>query len=90
MEPMILMPIRTRNTLRAFFDECPPFRALTTAFFLVQYDRCFRLKGKSYKAGRVDALMCAYLPYCDVFVTDDRKFTAALEVIVPELDISAP
>jgi len=59
--------------IRQFIDNCPPFRAVVLATVLAQYERCIRdLKsGTSYRAGRIDLYMSAYLPYCDVFVTND-------------------
>ena len=61
--------------IRQFVDICSPFRALLIASVLAQYERCVRdlRKGTSYRAGRIDLFMSVYLPYCDVFVTNDRQ-----------------
>jgi hypothetical protein len=66
------------QTVRAFVEVCPPFRVMLTALLIAQYDRCFRdinLEG-SLRAGRCDTLMSFFLPYCDVFLTDDIRHEA--------------
>jgi hypothetical protein len=59
------------ETIRRFYAECEPFRALMVAIFAAQYDRCIRRSGQSLKAGRNDTFMAACLPYTDQFVSHD-------------------
>jgi len=61
------------ETIRKFFDECPPFRCIVLAICLAEYERCIREpnSGPSLRAGRADLFMSVYLPYCDQFITDD-------------------
>jgi len=59
-------------TLKSFLDACPPVRAYVYALELTLYDRSLRpLKAPSYKAGRNDQMMAVFLPYCDLFLTND-------------------
>jgi len=62
------------TALRALVDACPPMRAMVYALELTLYDRSHRnLKALSYKAGRNDQMMAAFLPYCEQFLTNDRS-----------------
>lgn len=73
-----------QHVVAKLLDQCPPFRALVWAFCIAEYERCIRdvRAGPSFRAGRCDVYSAAYLPYCDQFVTDDRKQCAALQEIV--------
>lgn len=75
-----------RQTVMRFYDLCPPFRAAVVAFCVAHYDRCVRdpKKGPSMRAGRLDAMMATYLPYCDVFVSNDSKQLKLLEAVAVE------
>ena len=74
------------ESIRLFYDLCPPFRAMVVTMLISQYDRCFRdiSKGEpSLRAGRVDTLMATYLPYCNIFVSEDPSQVNLLrEVLV--------
>ena len=70
-------------TIRRFFAECEPFRALMIALFAAQYDRCIRTSGPSLKAGRNDTFMATCLPYCDKFITNDDGQLACYKEVVP-------
>jgi hypothetical protein len=60
------------ETLELFLMACPPINAIVHAFELTHYDRSLRQPmALSFKAGRNDQMMAVYLPYCDVFLTDD-------------------
>ena len=59
-------------TLKSFLDACPPVRAYVYALELTLYDRSLRpLNAPAYKAGRNDQMMAVFLPYCDLFLTND-------------------
>jgi hypothetical protein len=79
------------QSIRQFYDECPPFRALVMAMLITQYDRCFRpiqKGGKSYRAGRTDTIMATYLPYCNTFVSEDPKQINLLKEVIIHARIS--
>lgn len=61
-------------TIKQFMDVCPPFRALIYAMLMSWYDLGVRDPhiGEKFKAGRNDLFMSVYLPYCDMFVTDEK------------------
>ena len=65
----------THDTIRTFYDACPPFRAIVLALCVAQHERCIRdlRHGQSLRAGRADLFAATYLPYCDHFVTDDNR-----------------
>jgi hypothetical protein len=58
-----------------FIDICPPFRALVYALAVGLYEYSFRdLKTEtSFRAGAFDTYMSVYLPYCDQFVTAEKR-----------------
>jgi hypothetical protein len=61
--------------VRKLIELCPPFNALILAVCMAEFEYCFRdhRTEVSYRAGRVDLYSATYLPYCDVFVTAERK-----------------
>jgi hypothetical protein len=61
------------SEIKAFIDACPPIRACAYGLGLTWFDRCVRPPDAqpSFKAGRNDMMMVAYLPYCERFVTAD-------------------
>lgn len=62
------------DTIRGFIDICPPFRAVLYALALTWYDRCIRPPTEAkFSAGRNDQMMAVYLPYCDQFITAEKK-----------------
>jgi hypothetical protein len=75
-------PEETR--VRQFVAECVPFRALLFAICTAHYEFCIREVEDSDKslAHRNDLLMAVYLPYCDLFVSDDRGQQRWLREIV--------
>jgi hypothetical protein len=77
------------DTLRTFYESCPPFRALLIAIIVAGYDRCIRdiRHGESYRAGRTDLLMATYLPFCRQFIGTDPKQLRCLELIAVEGDV---
>jgi hypothetical protein len=79
-EPLTEPP--SEEALREFLEACPPVRAFVYAFELTLYDRSLRAdKRQSYKAGRNDQMMAAYLPYCDRFITNDlHQYRGFIEI----------
>lgn len=75
--------------LRGFIEACPPFRALVFAHCLGQYQRAIKdpRQGPSYDAGAFDLYTAVYLPYCDVFVTNDLGQRNAMEEIAVQAKI---
>jgi len=62
-------------TLSKFITACPPVYAFVLSVVTAEYGysvRSARALG-SYRAGRSDLLSALYLPYCDIFVTDDKR-----------------
>ncbi len=72
------------QTIRRFFNMCPPFRALMVALFVAQYDRCVRPQnvGPSLRSGRNDTFMSVCLPYCEKFVTNDSRQLRCFQEVV--------
>ena len=64
----------SEELVRSFYAACPPFQAFVSAHFIALYDRTIRpLKApRIAKAGRVDVLQSAYLPYCESFISFDK------------------
>lgn len=57
-----------------FLEVCPPFRAFNHAMHMANYDRSVRHKNdECFKSGANDLFMAICLPYCNIFVTNDRK-----------------
>jgi len=60
--------------IRKFIAACPPFHAFVLSLVMAEYGysvRDHKALG-SYRAGRSDLLSALYLPYCDIFVSDDK------------------
>ena len=64
---------------------------MVLASMMFLYGRCVREENVpgSHRADRLDVLMAIYLPYCDVFVTNDPKQGTCLREIASEADIDA-
>ena len=62
-------------TIREFIDLCPPFRALLYATMMSWYDLAIRHLhlAEKFQSGRNDLFMSVYLPYCDKFVTAEKR-----------------
>jgi hypothetical protein len=62
-------------TIKQFMQCCPPFRALIYGMLMSWYDLAVRDKhaGERFRVGRNDVFMSVYLPYCDKFVTAEKK-----------------
>lgn len=61
------------STVKRFYAECAPFRALMIALVAAQFDRCIRGQKAepSLRSGRNDTFIATSLPYCEEFVTND-------------------
>jgi hypothetical protein len=71
--------------VRTLIDRCPPFRSILTAMVLAQHDRVIAEKTDSERAklaGRVDVFSATFLPYCALFVSDDRDQQRFLRKVV--------
>ena len=73
----------TEATVKEFAAACPPFLALIYAKFLPWYNNAVRdpNTGERVIAGSNDLYMSVYLPYVDMFVTDDADQERALREI---------
>jgi len=69
--------------MQDFTERCLPFKALLVALCFSQYDRCIRNERQESrgKAGRLDMFSAVYLPYCEVFVTNDGGQCKALRSV---------
>ena len=69
--------------VREFAAACPPFLALLYAVFTPWYNNAVRdsQKGERVIAGSNDLYMSVYLPYVDIFVTDDDDQQKALREV---------
>ena len=74
------------SKLRAFTNCCPPVRTVLVALLWALHRKSIvDNRGKSGgDAGRLDLMSAAYLPYCHIFVTDDRGQHLALTEIANE------
>jgi len=73
------------DAIRTLIDRCPPFRGILTAMVLAQHDRVIAEKTDSELsklAGRVDVFSATFLPYCEIFVSDDRDQQRFLRKVV--------
>jgi len=61
--------------VKQFINVCPPFRALLCAILMSWYHYSARDEdsGERFRAGRNDLFMSLYLPYCDLFITAEKK-----------------
>jgi hypothetical protein len=73
----------TEATVKEFAAACPPFLALIYAKFLPWYNNAVRdpNTGERVIAGSNDLYMSVYLPYVDMFVTDDEDQERALREV---------
>jgi hypothetical protein len=73
----------SEREIMEFVDICPPFKAMMFSTCVAQFHgsvRGYRLPAL-YKAGRIDLMCSAYLPYCERFVTrDEGQFNALTEI----------
>jgi len=63
----------TKDKLRAFVLDCPPFLAVMLATLQAHYEWTIRERPVSIhkRVNRMDLFAAIYLPYCDVYVTRD-------------------
>jgi hypothetical protein len=73
------------GAMQKFVDLCPPFRTILYAMVLAQHDRVIAEKTDrelAKLAGRVDVFSATFLPYCAIFVSDDRDQQRFLRKVV--------
>jgi hypothetical protein len=63
----------TEEQMRAFTEVCPPFFALMLGLVHAQFEWSIIEKPikKNKRIGRTDLFCAIYLPYCDLYITDD-------------------
>jgi hypothetical protein len=73
----------TETTVKEFVDSCPPFLSLIYAEFVPWYNNAVRdpKTGERVIAHSNDLYMSVYLPYVDLFVTDDTDAEKALHEV---------
>jgi hypothetical protein len=78
----------TDAEMEAFLDACPPFRAACYGFCGAWYDVAVAPAVFKRLAGRNDQMMSIYLPYCNRFVTRDKKQLERLRdvAVAPRVD----
>lgn len=83
-----LIPLPTTEA-ESFIRKCPPFHALAMTSCVGQYNALPVAPGgrRLPAAGRADLLMATYLPYCDLFVSNDSGVQRDLRVIVDHLKL---
>lgn len=65
----------TEEQVRAFAEECPPFMALMLGLVHALFEWAIREKQakKEKRVGRMDLFCSMYLPYCDIYITNDDE-----------------
>jgi hypothetical protein len=68
-------PRPTEGQIRAFAGECPPFFALMLGLVHAQFEWSIieMPKKKGQRIGKTDLFCAIYLPYCDLYVSDDEE-----------------
>lgn len=81
----------SESEIKAFVNKCTPFRAVLVALMWAHYKKTVAgRRSKSVgKAGRQDLMSAAYLPYANVFVTDDAGQHNAMKDVALEAGLSA-
>ena len=78
------------KTIRGFYKPFPPFSAILTALWNAGYHRCVgdhKLGSPSMNAGRLDLMMAAYLPFCDLFVSHDGPQLRCLKEVAEQCNL---
>jgi hypothetical protein len=65
----------TEEQIRAFAEHCPPFLALMLGLFHAQFEWSIREQPikKNKRIGKTDLFCAIYLPFCDLYITDDEE-----------------
>jgi hypothetical protein len=76
--------------LRKFIKVCPPFHAFVLSVVMAEYGYSVRPPDAlgSYRCERSDLLSALYLPYCDIFITDDKGQLRCLPEIAAASNMS--
>jgi hypothetical protein len=70
--------------VRTFVTDCPPFLAMMLGLVHAQFEWAgIREKPvkKDKRVGRIDLFCSIYLPYCDLYITDDDEQRRCLNEI---------
>jgi hypothetical protein len=61
--------------IRAFVESCPPFHALMLGLVHAQFEWSITANPakKRKRVGKLDLFSAIYLPYCDIYITDDDE-----------------
>jgi hypothetical protein len=80
----------TEDQVRAFVDDCPPFLALMLSLMHAQFEWSIREKQitKRKRVGKIDLFCAGYLPYCDIFITNDAEQRRCLREIAAAAKLS--
>jgi hypothetical protein len=65
----------SEEQIRVFVERCPPFKAMMLGLNHAQFEWAIREKPikKNKRVGRIDLFCSIYLPYCDLYVTNDDE-----------------
>lgn len=76
--------------IREFIEDCPPFHALVLGIFCMEFEWAITEipAPKHKRVGKTDTFSAVYLPYCDVYVTDDARQRKYFKEIVALLKLS--
>jgi hypothetical protein len=79
----------TETEIKEFIETCPPFHAMLLSIGVAQYHGSVRdLKASAqYGAGRLDLFASTYLPYCDQFITEDKRQLNALSAVASKANL---
>ena len=80
----------SEQDIQQFLVVCPPFRAAFFSLLLAHFSKCISdPRGEELRdAGRTDLLSATFLPYCNIFVTDDIGQCTAFRKIAVEAHLS--
>jgi hypothetical protein len=65
----------TTEEIRAFVKSCPPFHALMLGLVHAQFEWSITANPakKRKRVGKLDLFSAIYLPYCDIYITNDDE-----------------
>jgi hypothetical protein len=79
----------TEEQMRAFVPECPPFHALMLGLIHAQFEWSItdNPAKKRKRVGMTDLFCAMYLPYCDLYITDDDEQRRCLTEIAAAIKL---
>jgi len=80
----------TEERIRMFVDDCPPFKALMLGLVHAQFEWTIREPRirEVKRVNRVDLYSAIYLPYCDIYITNDLEQKRCLTEIAATANLS--